>query len=174
MDIHKAEAADYQTVRAFYHTLIDAAGNVTDSVGWKKDIYPAPDFLEDSIRNGELFIGVEQGEIIAAMVLNHKGNDGYREFTWPTEAADSEVTVIHALGVHPAHTGKGHAKRMVRFAFEYARKHRQRVIRLDVLKGNAAAKGLYMAMGFACLHTLPMFYEDTGWTDFELYELSVQ
>ena len=25
-------------------------------------------------------------------------------------------------------------------------------------------------LGFTYLHTLKMFYEDTGWTDYELYE----
>ena len=68
------------------------------------------------------------------------------------------------------HRGKGRAKQMVRFAVDYARKNRHKVIRIDVLKGNRNAKKLYSGMSFRYLHTLPMFYEDTGWTDFELYE----
>lgn len=47
-------------------------------------------------------------------------------------------------------------------AWSVARDRQQKVIRLDVLKGNLPAKKLY---------TLPMCYEDTGWTDYELYEL---
>ena len=74
------------------------------------------------------------------------------------------------LGVHPAHTGKGIAKQMVQFAVDFAREHQQKVIRLDVLKGNLRAEKLYTGMGFQYLHTLPMFYEDTGWTEFQLYE----
>jgi ribosomal protein S18 acetylase RimI-like enzyme len=53
---------------------------------------------------------------------------------------------------------------------DYARAHQQKVIRLDVLKGNRHAEKLYSGMGFQYLHTLPMYYEDTGWTDFKLYE----
>ena len=78
--------------------------------------------------------------------------------------------MIHALGILPSERGKGYARQMVEFAIDHAREENQKVIRLDVLKGNKGAKRLYSGMGFRYLHTLPMFYEDTGWTDFELYE----
>ena len=170
MRIVKAQISQFQAVREFYYAVIDGVGNSRDSVGWKKDIYPAPDFLNDSIRNGELFIAEEDEMIIGAMVLNHRFHDEYRKIQWPTRAEDTEVIVIHALGVRPSHRGKGSAKQMVRFAVDYARKNRHKVIRIDVLKGNRNAKKLYSGMSFRYLHTLPMFYEDTGWTDFELYE----
>ena len=134
--IRKAGPDEFQDVRALYHAIIDGIGDSHDSVGWKKDIYPTPEFLSDSIRNGELFVAAEGGTVVGAMVLNHQYNEEYRKFQWPTQADDSEVTVIHALGIHPAHTGNGNAKQMVRFAMDYARQHRQKVIRLDVLKGN--------------------------------------
>ena len=41
-------------------------------IGWKKDIYPEPEFLLDSIKKGELYICVEADMIAAAMVLNHQ------------------------------------------------------------------------------------------------------
>lgn len=170
MKIQKAEAEQLSAVQELYYSIIDGVGDATDSVLWKKDIYPSPAFLYDSIRNGELVIGSEGEKIIAAMVLNHQYNEEYNRFDWPTKAEDSEITVIHALGVHPAYTGKGHARQMVQFAIDSARENRQKVIRLDVLKGNAAAEKLYTGMGFQNLHTLPMYYEDTGWKDFELYE----
>ena len=62
---------------------------------------------------------------------------------------------------------------MVQYAIDYAREHQQKAIRLDVLKGNLRAEKLYSGMGFRLLHTLPMVYEDTGWTDFQLYEYRV-
>ena len=48
-----------------------------------------------------------------------------------------------------------------------------KAIRLDVLKGNLPAEKLYTGLGFKYLHTLKMFYEDTGWTDYELYEYRI-
>lgn len=170
MIIKKANPEQYSAVRAFYHSLIDGIVDFPYSAGWKKDIYPAPEYLMESINNGNLYIAVEDEEIIAAMVLNHECNEGYNDFSWPTKAAEKEITVIHALGVHPSQMGKGYAREMVRFAIETAKNNDQKVIRLDVLKGNLPAERLYTGLGFEYLHTLPMFYEDTGWTDYELYE----
>ena len=170
MNIRKATPEQYQDVRSFYHSMIDALAGFPHTVGWKKDIYPSPQFLKESIDAGNLFIATEKDTIIAAMILNHECNDSYLDYQWPTEAADTEITVIHALGVHPKYTRNGYAKQMVQFAIDTARADRQKVIRLDVLKGNIAAERLYAGLGFRYLHTLPMFYEDTGWTDFELYE----
>ena len=170
MIIKKAIPDQFQNVRAFYHAVIDGVENAHDSVGWKKDIYPSPELLDRSIHAGELFIAAEGEAIIGAMILNHQYNDEYRKAPWPTQANDAEVTVIHALGVHPSCWRKGCARQMVQFAIDYARSCGQKVIRLDVLKGNLLAEKLYSGMGFQCFYTLPMFYEDTGWTDFQLYE----
>ncbi len=170
MMIRKAESIQFQAVRQFYFDVIDSVGDASDSVGWKKDIYPAPDFLNDSIQRGELFIAEEDGMIVGAMVLNHQFNDSYNAYSWPTKAEKTEVTVIHALAIRSSHRRRGYAKQLVQYAIDYARARMQKVIRLDVLKGNVNAEKLYTSMGFRYLHTLPMFYEDTGWTDFELYE----
>lgn len=170
MTIREAEPNQFQAVRELYYDIIDAVGDSVDSVGWKRDIYPAPDFLLDSIHRGELFIAEEGDTIVGAMVLNHLSNEEYQSFDWPTQAKESEVTVIHALGIRPSCRGKGCARQMVHFVLDHARENGQKVIRLDVLKGNVAAKKLYTGMGFRYLHSLPMYYEDTGWTDFELYE----
>lgn len=170
MKIVNATDGQYDAVRSFYHSLIDGMQNSPYDIGWRKDIYPSPEFLKESIANGELYIGMEQDQIIAGMVLNHQCNDGYQAFHWQTEAAENEITVIHALGIHPAHSGKGHAKTLVKKAFEIAAAHHQKAIRLDVLKGNVPAEKLYTQMGFQYRNTLQMYYADTGWTDYELYE----
>ncbi|MBR5618966.1 MAG: GNAT family N-acetyltransferase, partial [Clostridia bacterium] len=124
MRIEKAAISQYPDVRSFYHSLIDGIADLPYGAGWKKDIYPAPEYLKESIRDGNLYIGLDGDAIIAAMVVNHQCNDGYREFRWPTEAAENEVTVIHALGVHPSRSGKGYGRQMVRFVMELARRNR--------------------------------------------------
>jgi len=39
-----------------------------------------------------------------------------------------------------------------------------------VLGGNVPAERLYTGQGFARRGTVRMFYADTGWTDYGLYE----
>ena len=70
---------------------------------------------------------------------------------------------IHALEVRPQQAGHGYAKELVGFAIKYAKEN----------KGNVPAEKLYSRMGFKYLCTLPMYYEDTGLTDYEIYELSL-
>lgn len=138
--------------------------------GWKKDIYPSPEFISESIRKGEMYIGLEEDRIAAAMVLNHEYNESYKKFDWQTKAEDSEILLIHALGVHQDLARRGYAKQMVQKAVDLAKETGMKAIRLDVLKGNLPAEKLYLGFGFRRMATLPMYYEDTGWTDFDLYE----
>lgn len=170
MIIKRAEPNQYDAVREFYHSVIDGLADMEYGAGWKKDIYPEPNYLKTSINKGELYIGLKEDKIIGAMVFNQDCNESYKEFQWPTQAEVHQVMVIHALGILPQYGGKGYGKKMVQFAIETAKKAQQRVLRLDVLKGNLPAEKLYLSMGFVYLHTLPMFYEDTGWTDYQLYE----
>ncbi len=172
MIIRKASPDQFPDVREFYYAVIDGIGDSSDSAGWKKDIYPTQGSLYDFISSGELYIAAENEMIVGAMVLNHQFNEEYRTVRWSVQAEDSAVTVIHILAVHPEYTRKGYAKKLVQYAIDHARGNGQRVIRLDVLKGNLAAKKLYISIGFRNVATLPMFYEDVGWTEFELYEYS--
>ena len=161
IDISRADRDSFQEVRQFYHDLY---------VGWKKDIYPSPEFLRSSIDSGDLYLCRDGKRIAGAMVLNHEYNESYKNYRWQTVAEDSELLVIHALGVHPDFHGKGYAKAMVREAIAIARESGMKAIRLDVLGGNIPAENLYRGLGFQYLATLQMYYEDTGWTAFRLYE----
>ncbi|MBR0161741.1 MAG: GNAT family N-acetyltransferase [Oscillospiraceae bacterium] len=170
MNIIKANPDQYESVRAFYHSMIDAMAGSTVYVGWKKDIYPAPDFLKESIQKEELYLLQEGEQIAAAMVFNHDCNESYSKFEWRTAADRSEIMVIHALGVHPRFSGKGYAKALVQKAIDLAAENGMKAIRLDVLEGNIPAENLYLGFGFQYMATLRMYYEDTGWTNFKLYE----
>jgi len=91
MIIEKATIEQYEAVKSFYHSLIDGLQDSIYDIGWKKDVYPDPDFLINSISRGELFIGITDGKIMAAMVINHESNEGYQNIDWPTKARIDEV-----------------------------------------------------------------------------------
>lgn len=162
---------DFHEVQSFYWTLIEQMQDVEFHPGWEKGVYPADAFLKESLAAGELYALRADGKIIAAMVLNHQCNDGYNGTKWNVEAAVDEITVIHALGVLPQVHGQGVAPQMVEAAIQIAREKQQKAIRLDVLGGNIPALKLYEKFGFQYHRTVQMFYEDTGWTNFLLYEL---
>ena len=174
LEIRSAKDAEYEAVRAFYHSLIDDMQDSPYLPGWEKDIYPANDYLRDCLTRSELYIGEIKNEIAAAMVVNGDCNEGYAGVRWPSRAEPEEVRVIHILGVHPRFAGLGYAKQLVAYAFDLARRSGCKAVRLDVLKGNLPAECLYRGMGFAYVDTMRMYYEDTDWTDFDLYECALE
>ncbi len=96
---------------------------------------------------------------------------GYRSVRWSVEVPDEQLLVIHALGVQPRFAGRGMAKQMAVHVIGMAREKGIRTVRLDVLGGNLPAERAYTAVGFRYLETLQMYYEDTGWTDYKVFEL---
>ena len=173
LKIRTADRNDYVRVRDFYDSLIDAMEDAEYKPGWEKDVYPSQEFLIHSIENNHLYIGEINENIAACMAVNHEYNDGYQKISWSVKAKDSELFVIHALGVHPEYSGEGIAKQMVRKVIKTAHEQKIKAIRLDVLAGNIPAERVYTQMGFAYRGTAAMFYEDTGWTDYRLFEYIV-
>lgn len=173
LHIRTANSDDYNNVRAFYYSLIDAMKDAAYKPGWEKDIYPSQEFLKRSIESNELYIGELDEQVISCMVVNHEYNDGYKDIYWSVEAKDSELFVIHALGVDSMFSGKGIAKQMVQQVIKMAQENHIKTIRLDVLEGNIPAEKAYTKMGFTYLDTIQMFYEDTGWTNYKLFEFIV-
>lgn len=171
MRIERAHPEDYQSVRRFYHALIDAMQDHEYRPGWQKDVYPSQAQLRTAIDAGNLYVGLGREGIVAAMVVDYQGNEQYAQAAWSTDLQQGEYQVIHMLGVHADHARQGLAKQMVAYALDLARSAGMRAVRLDVLKGNLPAERLYEGFGFSLVSTLSMYYEDTGWTDFKLYEL---
>ena len=54
-----------------------------------------------------------------------------------------------------------------------AKAEHKRAIRLDVVGACKAAEKLYTRCGFRFVEAKNMFYEDTGWTEFKLFELNL-
>lgn len=170
LKIRRADPEEYKSVRDFYYSLIDAMEQMQYKPRWEKDVYPSQAFLREAIDNHELFIGESEGQIISCMAVNHKFNEEYDRIQWSVAAEKQDLLVIHALGVHPAFANRGAAKQMVKKVIDTARENNVKTIRLDVLEGNIPAEKVYRKMGFRYVDTIPMFYEDTGWTDFRLFE----
>ena len=174
LKIRAARSGEYDRVRGFYDSLIDDMQGAPYFPMWEKDIYPTYAYLRDCVERGELYVGEAEGEIATAMVVNGSGNDGYAKAQWPTRAKPEEVRVIHILGVHPRFAGKGYAKRLVAHALDLARRQGCKAVRLDVLQGNVPAERLYRGMGFMYVDTMRLYYEDTDWMDFDLYERALE
>ena len=76
LNIRAAKQAEYETVRAFYDSLIDSMEDSPFHPGWEKGIYPAYEYLMDSIEKGQLYCGWLDGQIVSCMIVNHEYNEG--------------------------------------------------------------------------------------------------
>lgn len=112
-------------------------------------------------------------EIVAAMVVNHECNEGYQKVNWKQHLDNSQFTVIHALCVATKMSGHGVAKAMVRYAIDYSRQMGMKAVRLDVFEGVVPASHLYQSQGFIYQGSTAMYYPDTGWTNFDLFEYPI-
>ena len=77
------------------------------------------------------------------------------------------------MGIAARWQGRGLAKKMVAHAIDDGRKKGLKAIRLDALPTNIPAHRLYLSMGFTYVGTIQIYYEDTGLTDFYLFELCI-
>ncbi len=170
MELMQAGTEQFRKVRSFYWRIIEEMRHTPYAPGWEEGVYPSDAFLRAAISAGELYILRDGESLVGAMVLNHTCTEGYEVIPWQVDAPPEEVTVIHTLGVLPERQRQGLAARLVAEAIQIARKHRQRAIRLDVLGSNLPAQRLYTGLGFRYRGTVPLYYEDTGRTDFLLYE----
>ena len=174
MVFQKANPNEFDRIRAFYWALIDAMAADNDKIGWKKGIYPTDDFLRDSLEKGTLYALTHQQQLAACVIVNSDTNEGYASVPWRVDCVDNDVLIPHALAVSPALQGQGIGREVVAQVQALARRAGKRAVRLDILGTNAAAERLYTGMGFRFVQAKPMFYEDTGWTEYKLYEWPCQ
>lgn len=174
IQIRQAGTEEYEQIRQFYYDVIDDMEGMDFHPKWQKGVYPADEYIMEELKLGEMYIAQnESQEILGAMMVNHRTNEGYDQVQWPTKARPEEITLIHALGVAVRAARTGVASAMVAYVQKLAADSGQKAVRLDVLSGNFPAEGLYRKMGFQHVTTIKLFYEDTGWHDFEMYEYPI-
>ena len=165
-----ARGDEFDRVRAFYYDLIVKMQGSPYHPKWQIGIYPEDSYLQRAVEAGQMYLACCEDQIVGAMILNQSANAGYEGVCWPVEAKDSEVMLIHTLGVLPEAGKQGVGGAMVQEAIRLAREAGMKALRLDVLVGNLPAEKLYRKAGFSFVQRVELFYEDTGWCSFDLYE----
>ena len=161
-------------VMSFYGVMCEELGKKEFLHDGNKGGFPSADMVLDAIELQGLYVGVENGKIIAAYILNHDAAPAYGTVTWQIDAPKEQVSVLHALRVSPEYSGRGYAKELVKHSIEVARNKAQKAIRLDCLDENIVPQNMYLALGFQYVETVEIFYEDIGEPRaFRLFELLI-
>lgn len=166
----KANLEDFHRIKQFYWDLIDEMSDQNDKIGWKKGIYPTDSFLQESLGREELFVLEKERQLCASVILNSACNEGYAGVPWSIACDVDEILVPHALAVSPFRQGKGIGRYFKGEILKLAKAEKKKTVRLDILGTNTVAERLYTGCGFHFVQAKDLFYEDTGWTEYKMYE----
>ena len=164
MIIREARIEELDKVMAFYEMMCRELASKDFLPNGNKGGFPSLEMVTEAIKHKELFIGEENGAIIAACIMNHESDPAYDAAPWRVNADKNHVSILHALRVAPKYGGRGYAGRLVEHAAETARAKGRKAIRLDCLVENTIAHKLYLSHGFQIVGETEMYYEDIGET----------
>ena len=172
MRITEAKKEHLAEIMDFYRAMCEVLDGKCFLPDGNKGGFPSQAMVEDAIACKEQFIGIEDGKIVAAYIMNHDCDEAYRLVRWHIEAEEREASVLHALRVLPEYGGRGYSRRLVEHAIQTARERKQKAIRLDCIVGNDVPVKVYRSFGFEYVDTVSITYEDIGVPmPFRLYEL---
>ena len=165
-----ANLDELDRVYDFYNYIIDSCQGAEFSPKWVRDVYPTREDLQGYVDAGLMVLGELDGALVAAAGISIEFPEGYDQVAWPSGASLAESGVIHLLCISPTFRGQGFARELVDELCHHISAMGLRVARLDVIEGNKPESALYESCGFTHVCTRPIYYEDTGWTTFLLYE----
>ena len=174
MLIRCAEEKDFRELRQLYDRMCEVLGEKDFLPEGDKGGFPSDEMVKNAIAEKDQFIGIEDGQIVAAYIMNHDCDEAYHTVRWLTDAEDKEMVVLHALRVLPEYGGRGYSKQLVQHAIDTARERGLKSIRLDCIEGNDIPQKMYMSFGFAYVDTVEITYVDIGIPrKFLLYEFAL-
>ncbi len=171
LEVRKAIPDDLDAVMDFYAKMIDEMQGTDFDILWKHDEHPTHAFLRESVEQGRMMLGIaEDGCIACALVVDHNRAPGYEAVPWKVDAPIDQVGIVHIVATRPAYHGRGFAKRLLRGAIEVARAEGLRSLQLDTFVDNVRSHGLYEGLGFVNHGPWPVYYDDLGTTELDLFE----
>ena len=136
MEIVQAAKDNLTELMSFYSVMCNVLGEKSFLPNGDQGGFPSQAMVEESIKGGCQFIGIEDHKIVAAYILNHDCDRAYHTVHWQINAAENEVVIMHALRVLPDYSGRGYSRQLVEHAIRTARSRGWKAIRLDCIKGN--------------------------------------
>jgi ribosomal protein S18 acetylase RimI-like enzyme len=109
------------------------------------ELYPTAAIFAEDIDRGHLYL-LRTESLVGCVVINTIQSAEYASIEW--QYGELPVWVIHRLMIHPAHQGKGFAKRLMGAAESLAAERDIATVRLDAFTKNFSAVALYRSLGY--------------------------
>lgn len=148
MEIRKAQTSDIDKIELIYDHIHDEEERGAATIGWIRNVYPVRRTAEDALKRGDLFVMIDEGQVVATAIINQVQVPEYMNAVWKHVADDHEIMVLHTLVVEPAEKKKGYGKAFVAFYEEYSKQHNCNELRMDTNEKNERARKMYAKLGY--------------------------
>ncbi len=167
------QAYDLETVKAHYIKVIENTPEIEKYARWVYGKHPTDEGLRSYIENGEMYLLMDQDTVAGMVVIvMHQGLD-YEAVPWAEKLENDQVATLHLLAVCPEYRGRALGNTILELAGELAKQNGKKAMRLDVLESNLPAQRMYEKAGYVYRGKQRWYAENTGWTNFLLYEKSL-
>ncbi|WP_434305348.1 GNAT family N-acetyltransferase [Clostridium botulinum] len=140
-----AQKEDLDNVSAMFTDAINEMNR--NGIDQWDSIYPDRNILEDDIIKKQLYIGLSEGTVVSAYVLNQECDEQYVNGTW--KYPNSTYYVIHRLCVNPIFQNKRIGTLTMLHIENEVRKMGIDTIRLDAFTLNPYAVKMYEKLGYS-------------------------
>ena len=168
--LREASVRELDQIRELYWRLLDSSPKYSQILQWKKNIYPNDDDWTVYIANGEMYLILQDADVIGAVAVTNAQPEEYRKIHWTVKIEDQEAAGVHLLMIAPEYQGQGAATAAIDEIIKMAAAKKKKAVRLDAIGTNVPAQKLYEKYGFVNCGTAQEYYESTGETEFIFYE----
>ena len=168
--LRKTSIEELDQIRELYWKLLDSSPKYGQILQWKKNIYPNDGDWTAYIRKGEMYLILQEADVIGAVAVTNGQSEEYRKIHWTVKIKDQEAAVVHLLMIVPEYQGQGVATAALDEIIKLAVAKKKKAVRLDAIGTNVPAQKLYEKYGFVNCGTAQEYYESTGETEFIFYE----
>lgn len=160
MIVRIGEPSDFGALSAFYDEVVEANSGTPFDVHWNRKIHPSDSEIAEALRDGSMYMGLLDDEVVAASIVNDVFATGYDTVLWVFGAEPGKILCIHLFATKPALQGQGLGRKFLQAIIDDTRKRGFQVLRLDAFQHNTPACALYEKMGFQYRGVADLVYED--------------
>lgn len=149
-------------------TLVKACAQfmIANNIFQWNEYYPTQQAFEEDIKRNELYLLKNKDRIIGTVVISTLMDEEYRDIEWLTPS-DGNI-YIHRLAVHPNDQGQGNARKLMDYAYAFAKAKKAPSIRLDTFSKNKRNQKFYEARGYQKLGNI--YFPKQSKSPFYCYE----
>lgn len=169
----KANGGDIKAVASIYDGIHALEKEGVLHIGWQAGVYPVEATAQAALDRGDLFVCEEDGNVLAAAIINKLQVDAYSDCDWCYKADDDSVMVLHTLVVKPSAARRGIGRSFVGFYERYAMSCGCDTLRMDTNERNAAARAMYKKLGYREAGIVPCTFNGIAGVNLVLLEKKI-